>query len=367
MSEILSRSRPSLLRPLLFVVAGLVVVTLALALGLRSTRNELARSAPAPASLQESKPTPAQSQQAKAEPAPTPETKPVPAGPVRPTFDVVRINPNGDAVVAGRAEPGAEVTIKDGSKEIGRAQADENGGWVFLPSTPLPPGARELTLAERTPDGREGSSEGSVVLVVPDKTKTAAAQPSTPLAVLSGTEAPKVLQAPEEENQKNALDLGVVEYNDKGEAHFGGTAVPGTTIRLYVDDKPVGDAVAAADGRWTLTPPEGITEGEHRIRVDQLTNTGKVAARVERPFSRKQVASREVPPGHVLVTPGQSLWHLARQNYGNGMRYTVIYQANREQIRDPGRIYPGQIFAIPALSQADAGRGANPPSSSKSR
>ena len=49
----------------------------------------------------------------------------------------------------------------------------------------------------------------------------------------------------------------------------------------------------------------------------------------------------------MVVQPGASLWRIARSNYGKGTRFTVIYQANKEQIRDPDLIYPGQIFTLP--------------------
>ncbi|MCM0019941.1 MAG: LysM peptidoglycan-binding domain-containing protein, partial [Tagaea sp.] len=45
--------------------------------------------------------------------------------------------------------------------------------------------------------------------------------------------------------------------------------------------------------------------------------------------------------------PGNSLWRISRRIYGEGLRYTTIYAANREQIRDPDLIFPGQIFAVP--------------------
>jgi nucleoid-associated protein YgaU len=47
------------------------------------------------------------------------------------------------------------------------------------------------------------------------------------------------------------------------------------------------------------------------------------------------------------VSRGDSLWRLSRVTYGAGTRYAVIYRANREQIRNPNRIYPGQIFVLP--------------------
>ena len=48
-----------------------------------------------------------------------------------------------------------------------------------------------------------------------------------------------------------------------------------------------------------------------------------------------------------MVQPGNSLWKLARESYGEGVRYTIIYEANKEQISNPDLIYPGQVFAVP--------------------
>ena len=48
------------------------------------------------------------------------------------------------------------------------------------------------------------------------------------------------------------------------------------------------------------------------------------------------------------VSRGDSLWRLSQLTYGAGTRYAVIYKANKEQIRNPNMIYPGQIFVMPA-------------------
>ena len=52
--------------------------------------------------------------------------------------------------------------------------------------------------------------------------------------------------------------------------------------------------------------------------------------------------------GRIVVQPGNSLWKLARESYGLGVRYTVIYEANKDQITDPNLIFPGQVFSVPA-------------------
>ncbi|QLQ19118.1 MAG: LysM peptidoglycan-binding domain-containing protein [Exiguobacterium profundum] len=51
----------------------------------------------------------------------------------------------------------------------------------------------------------------------------------------------------------------------------------------------------------------------------------------------------------ITVQPGQSLWKIARQNYGEGILYVQLFDANKAQIKDPDLIYPGQVFTIPAL------------------
>jgi LysM repeat protein len=59
----------------------------------------------------------------------------------------------------------------------------------------------------------------------------------------------------------------------------------------------------------------------------------------------------------VVVQPGANLWRIARRAYGRGVRYTVIYAANRDQIRDPRLIFPGQVFAVPGPEEAAAPAG----------
>ena len=72
-----------------------------------------------------------------------------------------------------------------------------------------------------------------------------------------------------------------------------------------------------------------------------------MVSRIETPFSRADIADTEVAEGLVVVQPGNSLWRIARRVYGRGIEHTVIFQANRDQIREPELIYPGQIFVVP--------------------
>jgi len=268
-----------------------------------------------------------------------------------PSFDIVRVGPQGNAVLAGRAEPGAELVIRDGDAELGRTKADSRGEWVLLPGAPLLPGGRELTVASRLPGTPEQKGD-SVVLVVPEP---AAAPVPVAALLVPAASAPRLLQGAEAAARpalalpgRTTLGLSSVDYDDRGDIRFAGTAQPGAMVRVYVDNRPAGDAAADAAGRWAMRPEEAMATGVHRLRVDQVTAAGRVQSRVELAFQRTSLPAADLAGGRMVVQPGQNLWRMARQVYGTGIRYTVIYLANREQIRDPRLIYPGQAFATPA-------------------
>ena len=295
---------------------------------------------------------------------------------ILPSFDIVRVGPQGDAVLAGRGEPGARVVIADNGHAIASAQADARGQWVALPTAKLPQGGQQLTLSATAPQPGAAAVQGAapVVVVVPPANKTASAGALALLTPQAGM--PQLLQAPKPapaddpaaaKPGKRPLGLGMVDYDAQGAIRFAGTAPPGSTVRVYVDRHAAGDALADDQGRWLLQPPAGVVgAGRHQLRLDQLTPRGAVSARVALPFDRVLLPDAAVLDGKVVVQPGQSLWRIARQAYGHGIRYTVIYLANRSEIRNPDMIYPGQIFAVPVLPGAAAANPA-PVASSTSR
>ncbi len=278
---------------------------------------------------------------------------PAPA-PIAPTFDIVRVGPQGSAVIAGRAAPGAQVVVRDGGQDIGQAKANSSGEWLLLPDKPLAPGGRELTVASRGPQEAETSGD-TVLLSIP--TPSATAVPVSALLLPKGGGS-RLLQDPPPRSAPPVLALYAVDYDDHGTIRFAGTAQPGASVRVYVDNAPAGDATADASGRWMLSPQAAVIAGVHRLRVDQLTAAGRVQARVELPFQQTSLPAADLAAdlarGRIVVQPGQNLWRLARQAYGSGVRYTVIYLANREQIRDPRLIYAGQTFATPGATPGAA-------------
>jgi hypothetical protein len=304
-----------------------------------------------------------------------------------PSFDVVRVNPSGDAVIAGRAEPDAEVTILDQGKIIGSVKADNRGEWVFLPDSALDPGEHSFTLESTPEDVVEGEaakkeSETAVVVLVPDVAKDIAGrtseQPAGALAIevpKSGTGPTRVLNVPNQPAEASAgapkvPEIAAIDYDPEGRAVLSGRAPEGARLFVYLDNESIGEAIADENGLWTFTPSTPIAPGLHVIRVDQVDETGKVLARAQTPFEQaavplaaqagaaaQQAASAAgsaseggsvvTADGRIVVQPGNSLWRIARESYGQGVRYTVIYEANKDQISNPDLIYPGQVFAVP--------------------
>lgn len=317
-------------RPVVLSVLGLIVVLAALGLAFVTWDGGEKEAPPAPPP---------------AAPATAPATPPAEPDidPNAPAFDVVRIDPQGNTVIAGRAVPNSTVVILDDGREIGRVTADSRGEWVFLPDQPLPAGNRELTLRAIAPDGTESTSEEVVVLVVPDDPD------ARTLALRAGRDGTpsRLLQGAAPLAEQGALALDVVDYDDDGKLTISGRAAAGAIVQLYLDNTFLGRATAdREDGAWTVSPDTPASVGAHTLRADMLGADGAVQARVEVPFER---AEPDVPEGiRVVVQPGNNLWLLARRAYGEGTSFTVIYDANKGHIRNPDLIYPGQVFILPA-------------------
>lgn len=259
-----------------------------------------------------------------------------------PSFDVVRVNAEGAMVIAGRAEPGAVVVIADGDREIGRVTADARGEWVFTPDLPLPPGRHDLRLRATVTGSRAIESSEPVIVVVPD-------QPGgTALAIKQlGRGGSLVLQGPGAIAGAGPLTIDAVDY-DGDHLSASGKAQTRAIVQLYLDDHAIGRMEADENGRWRMPPKaQAMSTGAHTLRADQLRPDGKVTARSEVSFT----IGEGQDTSSITVEPGNSLWRIAHHRYGQGTAYTLIYQANKANIRNPDLIYPGQIFSLPRQRQ----------------
>src|SRR5450631_3293142 len=301
-----------------------------------------------------------------------------------PAFDIARIEPTGEAVIAGRAAPGSTVELLRNGELHDQAIADQSGEFAMVPPR-LPPGTYDLTLRSKQPDGKLATSKQSVAVALEPRPKDGPVvtlmTPDKPTVVLSQPATPKPMAG--------EVVVETVETEPGGKLHVSGHARPGAAARLYLNDSFVSTVIAGADGRFAVTINEGVVPGSYRIRLDEVeSNSSTVQARAEVPFTvpgtlvtasvttqttaskrpettaaqqpQLAAAASTVPPGGgspstvvmptiatTTVSRGDSLWRISRLNYGAGTRYAVIYKANREQIRHPNLIYPGQIFVVP--------------------
>lgn len=296
------------------------------------------------------------------------ETQPSAAGGsisamVPPRFDVVRVDENCGLLVAGRAEPTALIKVIAGEIILGTVQADERGEWVFVSDEALAPGAQKINVKATNPNGVEVETARLVVMQVPDCSEPLdKRQPAIAVLTPKGGDqgafnkrVSKLLQMPEPKGDLTAaknLSVGSIDYNDKGNVALSGQGTPGNDVQVYVQNKPVGTARVDEDGNWSLLPQKEIPAGQYNLRADQLDKKGNVISRVELPFQRASASDVILAKGgleiRAIVQPGNSLWRIARRMYGEGTEYTMIFQANQEQIKDPNLIFPGQIFKLPS-------------------
>lgn len=226
---------------------------------------------------------------------------------------------------------------------------------------PTEPVVDEVVAVDPTPTAVEPVAEAAekpeVAEVVEETVEIAAvAEPVAPAVIISDSEGARVLQAPSDQSPEvlDAIALDAISYSEEGNVQLSGRAKSGGFARIYLDNVSKGAEPISLDGTWRAELLN-IDAGVYTLRVDQVTETGMVLSRVETPFKREpkeelKVAAEEVVEKRVVavtVQPGNTLWAIAKENYGDGIQYVKVFEANKDRIRNPDLIYPGQIFTVP--------------------
>ena len=283
--------------------------------------------------------TPSASAPAAVAPAASPSAQasaaePTPSVASTPAFDIVRIEPSGEAVVAGRGAPGAQVALEDDGKTIGDAAADSAGQFVILPS-PLAPGSHPLRLSAKV--GETAPQVSKVVVVEVAATPAAvAAAPATPAAptpspqpsvaaaakltpavaaptpvaeatptpaptpVASAAAAPTAPAASGSPEATIAVAVTNVRPVDPAGLEAFGSAPPGAHVRLRLNNAVLAEVVADPNGAWRLTIGRGVTPGDYVLEAAVVDGAGAVLARAESPFIYPQ------PVAVALAAPAAS-------------------------------------------------------------
>ncbi|KQT80361.1 hypothetical protein ASG54_07245 [Aureimonas sp. Leaf460] len=392
-------------------------------------------------------------------------------GPPVPTFDILRVEPDGSTVMAGKAAAGSTVRLTDGTSVLGEDKVGPGGDFAIVLDKPLPVGEHQIRIEATGADGAAATSRETAIVSVPEPGREdellalvqTPDQPSrlisvpkasestgrTALAAGSGTTeaaadgvTPPVSDPSPASNLvgDGALAVEAVEIEDDT-VYVAGRAPAGLTIRVYIDNVFLAEHAGRRTDRFLVSTRSAVAPGQHMVRADQVAADGRVLARVEVPFvkpegrsmsavagagsnaaptgdaapapgaapgsgepsSQTLAADGAMPPAgnvpagdassataepgavstgapgretavstadatetagdgdvasarqaplqaagaRVIIRRGDTLWRISRQAYGQGARYTTIYLANGDQIRDPNRIYPGQVFRMP--------------------
>lgn len=253
---------------------------------------------------------------------------------------------------------------------------------ILNPTPPAPapaapaPAASEPAASEPAQTATTASDQPAPTGPVATATATATANPS-PLVADDNGVTKLTAAAP-----LAAVMIDTIGYDSLGNVDIAGRGGDAGAVRLYVDTVLAATAPLASDGKWRAKLT-AVAPGVHTLRADQITPDGKVASRAELPFQREEpakvatatapaaapatatapataaapaatteTATTATPPQTkaqiVTVQPGFTLWAIARASYGDGLFYVRVYEANKDQIRNPDLIYPGQVFTVPA-------------------
>ncbi|MCO6186558.1 LysM peptidoglycan-binding domain-containing protein [Rhizobium sp. L1K21] len=260
-----------------------------------------------------------------------------------PTFDVLRVEKDGSTVIAGKGTPGARIELVDGDKVIATQDIDATGDFAIVLDQPLAAGDHQLVLRVTDKDGNTTVSEEVATVSVPEdqsgellamvskpgeasriltmpqaEPEVAAVQPSQETAdaapsAQAETAAPAATEpktedagsseqgeatsqmanaAPATAAQTQPAEIRVTAVELEGDnIYVAGEALPGAALKVYADDKLVGDTTADAEGHFVAEGVMPLTVGNHIIRADVIEKaTGKVVVRASVPFNRPEGA-----------------------------------------------------------------------------
>jgi nucleoid-associated protein YgaU len=342
-------------------------------------------------------------------------------------LETVDYNDDGDIIFSGRADPGHTIRIYVDNRFVGETTADLGGRWVYAGREQVAPGhhtlradrigatgqvlgrielpfmradsrdiaalvearrdaAGDQEAAEAAPEAveapePEAPAVAEIVEPEPEPEAPAVAEMAEPepepeapaVAEMAEPEpepeAPAVAEMAEPEPEPEApavAEMAEPEPEPEAPAVVEMTELepeseaPAVAEMAESEPEPEAPAVAEmaepepepeAPAVVEMAEPEPEPEAPAVAEMDEpepgLPQVAAVEENVEQPAEPENVSAKK---GRVVIQPGNNLWRISRVIYGRGVEYAVIYEANREQIRDPDLIYPGQIFTTPGVN-----------------
>ena len=238
------------------------------------------------------------------------------------TIDTISYSSNGDVILGGRGQAGNFVRIYLDNQSIATSEIAVDGYWAVELSD-IEPGIYTLRIDELNPSGNVVSRAET-----PFK-REAAEELAELMAVETQAEEPRV-EVPSES--------AVVAKAEAEEAQ------PPAVVQVEPEtapEKPLAQTVTQVE--VNVQPEVAALDGQ----VEQSSNGGSAVVE-ELPAETAPALRAPSKKFRVrTVQPGSTLWAIAKESYGAGIEYFKVFEANKERIRDPDLIYPGQVFEIP--------------------
>ncbi|WP_162933112.1 LysM peptidoglycan-binding domain-containing protein [Roseovarius sp. EL26] len=278
--------------------------------------------------------------------------------PLAPEISTFFLDPDGQGLLAGRAPAGWEVTVLLDGEPMATVQSGPSGEFAEFFELEASSSSRVLSLAMTSPETGETFQSRDEVIVTEladtEVTQRDEIGVNNKTVLLADETGVQVLQAPSVDAPEvmSNVALDSITYSDEGEVQLSGRALGEGFVRVYLDNAPVTLAPIEEGGNWQSELSE-IDTGVYTLRVDELDTEGNVTSRVETPFKREDqdnIAEHSADGEKIktiTVQPGNTLWAISRAAYGDGYAYIRVFEANRDRIRNPDLIYPGQVFSVP--------------------
>ena len=253
----------------------------------------------------------------------------------RPTFDIVRIKPNGMIVVAGRWQPNKNVSIVLNDKIIATQRTNDDGEFVYSPMRGLRPGNYTMSLLGSKPDKK---SEDKVFLYVSD------VDYRNSISLLMTRDGSHVMQSPAILKDGD-LNISKIDYLDTGRLIVTGDALPRLRVSLTLNDMFLGEARVSDYKHFGLGADVGkLTPGrEYTLSVRLHDADGQTIASVNHTFVMPEMTGDN--DTFYTVRRGDCLWIIARNFLRKGILFSII--AERNNIENPDLIFPQQLLQIP--------------------
>jgi nucleoid-associated protein YgaU len=203
-------------------------------------------------------------------------------------------------------------------------------------TTPQPEPKASKTAPEVKPEPQPEPVTEQVAILKADETG---------VEIINRSSAPEVM---------SNVAIDTISYSQGGDVLLSGRAQSqASAVRVYLNNAVVTTLEVDTSGRWRGDLPD-VDTGIYTLRVDEVDDVGAVTSRVETPFKREAPAvlaaaqtDVDKPVKAITVQTGATLWAIARDRYGDGTLYVRVLDANKDSIRNPDLIYPGQIFELP--------------------